>query len=192
MVKRQTLTKSPVKRIFIVMWSADKQHSLTQHIYVMSEVEMEKMKMVFFLKKKNNNNIVFFCILPKVRYNIIRDFVLARITYICFFLQLPAEVAFSRRKKKSFNEFFFPELQIICTAIHHLRPFNSSNGHFSSRTRLLPYKQKLKKNYIPSWVFHFSKNMKNFEVYFTKVISSRINFLFLKITYLQCNSSQKY
>ena len=30
---------------------ADKQHSLTQHIYIMSEVEMEKMKMVFFKKK---------------------------------------------------------------------------------------------------------------------------------------------
>ena len=125
-------------------------------------------------------------------YNILRDFVLARIRYLFLLIASSRSSIFKRTKKKSFNEFFFPELQIICTAIHHLRPFNSSNGHFSSRTRLLPYKQKLKKNYIPSWVFHFSKNMKNFEVYFTKVISSRINFLFLKITYLQCNSSQKY
>ena len=126
-------------------------------------------------------------------YNIIRDFVLARIRYLFLLIASSRSSIFKRTKKNPSTSFFSTELQIICTAIHHLRPFNSSNGHFSSRTRLLPYKQKLKKkNYIPTWVFRFSKNMTNFEVYFTKVISSRINFLFLKITYLLCNSSQKY
>ena len=117
-----------------------------------------------FLRKK----YIVFCILQKVMYNILRDFVLARIRYLFLLIASSRSSIFKRTKKKILQRVFFPELQIICTAIHHLRPFNSSNGHFSSRTRLLPYKQKLKKNYIPSWVFHFSKNVTNFEVYFTR------------------------
>ena len=123
------------------MWSADKQHSLTQHIYINVWSWNGKNENGFFWKKK----YCFFCILPKVMYNIIRDFVLARIRYLFLLIASSKSSIFKRTKKNPSTSFFFPELQIICTAIHHLRPFNSSNGHFSSRTRLLPYKQKLKK-----------------------------------------------
>ena len=122
------------------MWSADKQHSLTQHIYINVWSWNGKNENGFFLKKK----YCFFCILPKVMYNIIRDFVLARIRYL-FLLIASSRSSIFKRKKNPSTSFFSTGLQIICTAIHHLRPFNSSNGHFSCRTRL-NWKKKLHTN----------------------------------------------
>ena len=130
MVKRQTLKITREKDFHSD--EADKQHSLSHTYY--TEVQMK----LFFGKK-----YIVFCILPKVMYNIIRDFVLARIRYLFLLIASSRSSIFKRTKKNPSTSFFFPELQIICTAIHHLRPFNSSNGHFSSRTRLLPYIAKI-------------------------------------------------
>ena len=80
-----------------------RQTTLTHaaHLYKCLKLKWKKWKW-FFLKKK----YCFFCILPKVMYNIIRDFVLARIRYLFLLIASSRSSIFKRTKKNPSTSFF--------------------------------------------------------------------------------------